>query len=172
MIHKQYQKMMMMLGLAGLAVGAIALLTPSPAIAQSSTNLSTISVAYPFITAITAGVLAILQSVLMLAVGMKRLKYSQGVGDGGHEDLTRVVRRHGNLAENAALFLVVLALLEMSDVNRLIVVGVAGLFVLARVSHAIAFSITTGPHPLRAAGATMTALLTIVSSACLIWAVV
>jgi NADPH2:quinone reductase len=50
--------------------------------------------------------------------------------------------------------------------NRL---SLAGLFVLARLSHAFAFSITTGPHPRRATGATLTALLTIVAGACLIW---
>ena len=144
-----------------------------PAIAQGETETvsSATSITYPVITAVTAGILAILQSLLMMTVGFKRLQYSQGIGDGGHEDLARIMRRHGNLVENAAIFLVVLALLEMTGINGLFVIVFASLFVVARFSHAIAFSITTGPHPLRVVGAFGTVLSIILSSGFLIWRV-
>jgi hypothetical protein len=38
---------------------------------------------------------------------------SQGIGDGGNEDLARIARRHGNLTENAPIFLIALASLEL-----------------------------------------------------------
>lgn len=171
MLNRQSKKLLSLLGLASLVIGVIFAINTFGAIAKVQTTSSPQVITYPVVTALTAGVLAILQSLLMLAVGMKRLKYSQGVGDGGREDLARAVRRHGNLAENAAIFLVVLALLETSSVSRLFVMIVAGLFVLARISHAIAFSITTGPHPLRVVGASLTVLLTIVSGGYLIWTI-
>lgn len=151
----------------GLIATTIVILSSLPAIANAEAQI----MYYPVVTAVTAGVLAVLQSSLMLTVGMKRLKYSQGIGDGGYEDLARLIRRHGNLAENAAIFLVVLALLEMTGINHLIVITLASLFIIARFSHALAFSITSGPHPLRAFGAILTAILTIVCSGYLIWTV-
>jgi hypothetical protein len=67
----------------------------------------------PLYTALTAACILFLQLGLMLSVGLRRVKYRQGIGDGGHDDLSLLVRRHGNLAENGAIFVVVLAVLEI-----------------------------------------------------------
>lgn len=156
--------------LACLMTGIVITLSAATATAQEQVHAS-LEITYPVITAVTAGVLTLLQMLLMLSVGMTRLKYTQGIGDGGYTDLARQIRRHGNLAENAAIFLVVLALLEMSGTSQLAVMVLSILFVLARFSHAIAFSITEGPHPLRAIGAMLTALLGMITSGYLIWSV-
>ena len=170
-IRQQHKRIISTVGLFVITVGIIFAWQISPAIAQEKTVSSATSITYPVVTAFTTGILAILQSLLMMTVGFKRLQYSQGIGDGGHEDLARIMRRHGNLVENAAIFLVVLALLEMTGINGLFVIVFASLFVVARFSHAIAFSITTGPHPLRVVGAFGTVLSIILSSGFLIWRV-
>ena len=171
-IRQQHKRIISTLGLFAITVGMIIAWQISPALAQGETTpSSSMSIIYPVVTALTAGILAILQSLLMMTVGFKRLQYSQGIGDGGHEDLARIIRRHGNLIENAPIFLVVLALLEMTGVNRFFIIVVASLFVIARLSHAIAFSITTGPHPLRVIGAFGTVLSIILTSSYLIWSI-
>ena len=119
---------------------------------------------FPMITALTAAVLALLQTALMLSVGFMRLSTRIGVGDGGQEPLERRIRRHANLAENAPIFLIVLALLEFGGTSTMILTGIAGGFVIARLAHAYAFTITSGPHPLRPVGALGTVAITLVAA--------
>lgn len=107
----------------------------------------------PFISALTASVIVVLQLTLMMLVGFKRLGYNQGLGDGGHGDLLMAIRRHGNLAENAALFVVTLALVELIGGSSMVVVGLGIAFVFVRFSHAIGLTISDGPTAPRAIGA-------------------
>lgn len=113
----------------------------------------------PLVTAATAASLAVLQTVLMLRVGFTRLGTQIGMGDGGNETLLKRMRAHGNLAENAALFLVLLLLAEMGGAPAIVLGPIGGAFVLLRAGHAVALSRTTGGHPLRFFGALGTALL-------------
>jgi len=108
---------------------------------------------FPFyITVQTAVALSVLQGLLMLRVGLYRTKVRVPYGDGGDETLLRRIRAHGNLAENASLVLVLLALAEFSGLGANIVGGFAAFFVIARVVHALA--ITSGKAtPLRVLGA-------------------
>lgn len=99
---------------------------------------------FPIYTAILAGFLIILQQILMVLAGMHRAKVGIGVGHGEDKDLERKVRRHGNLAENSALFLIVLALAELYGVPGVGIV--AAVFGVARISHALAFSSLSGSH--------------------------
>ena len=108
---------------------------------------------FPVTTALVAGVLGILQYVLMLAVGTIRGQRKLSFGDGGDEAFLKKIRRHGNLAENAALFIVLLALLELSGQYPTLVLVFGGLFVFARLSHAIALSGTWSEMPFRPIGA-------------------
>ena len=94
----------------------------------------------------TAVVLIALQMGLMLSVGLHRASARIGVGHGEDEDLHRKVRRHANLAENAALFLVALGLAEISGVSSAYLIPAACVFVAARLSHAIAFTSPAGSH--------------------------
>jgi uncharacterized membrane protein YecN with MAPEG domain len=122
---------------------------------------------FPIVTATAAAFLLILQQILMLSVGMRRVKLKQGVGHGADADLERLVRRHANLAENAAIFLVALALLELMTGQTMAVYAFAAVFACARIAHAIGFSSLAGSHLsdgnkayllLRSAGATLSAL--------------
>jgi uncharacterized membrane protein YecN with MAPEG domain len=100
----------------------------------------------PEISVFAAAILIVMQMGLMLAVGMHRASVKIGVGHGEDKHLHRKIRRHANLAENAALFLVALALAELSGAPSPYVIGLAAAFILARASHAMAFTSTSGSH--------------------------
>jgi uncharacterized membrane protein YecN with MAPEG domain len=114
------------------------------------------NLATPTITALTAGVLLIFQTLLMLAAARGRQRAQQALGDGGDERLLRAVRRHGNLAENAGIFLIGAALFEMMGGPRLWVEALCALFVLGRLSHAIGLSMKQTVNLFRIVGVALT----------------
>lgn len=138
----------------------------------------------PTYAALLGGSLLVLQILLMLSVGTYRTGARKGVGVDGDMKLERLVRRHGNLAENAAIFLIVLTLYEVMFGQTLIVLGTASVFLIARLLHAIGFSSLSGSHLvdaqgsgssfvlMRAAGAGLTALSSLVIAIALIVSVV
>ena len=101
---------------------------------------------FPHISAALGAFLLFLQQVLMLSVGFPRTKVKVGVGIGDDVDLERKVRRHGNLAENAGIFLAVLALMEVSGLAGAAVFWFAVAFAIARISHAVGFMHQDGSH--------------------------
>jgi len=107
---------------------------------------------FPHITAATAIVLAVLQMLLMLYTANGRGKYKAGLGDGGSPQLLRRIRIHGNLAENAPLFLILLWLTEASGQWTALVPWFAVAFVVFRLSHALGLAISSGPTPFRFVG--------------------
>ena len=121
------------------------------------------TLALPVVSAITAGLLLIGQMGLMLAVVLTRRRRRQSLGDGGDAVLTRVVRRHGNYAENAAIFVASLTLLEMLGAVRLFVAALAALFIAGRILHAIGLSQEGTVNAWRVTGvvATVAACLTL-----------
>ncbi|MBV6633061.1 MAG: MAPEG family protein [Alphaproteobacteria bacterium] len=132
----------------------------------------------PVITAILAAVLIIMQQVLLLQIGAYRRKSRIGVGFAEDPNLERMIRRHGNLAENGGLFLIVLALAELLQTPMSMVIAFAGVFFVARLLHAISFSSLGGSHGhtgsrkfliLRSLGAIGTALSGIVLGAYLLF---
>lgn len=66
------------------------------------------------ITAIYAALSGFL--VLALAANVVRYRFGKNVsfGDDGHQDMTRVVRAHGNTVEYVPLALILMALLELN----------------------------------------------------------
>jgi hypothetical protein len=117
------------------------------------------SLAPPVVSAITAGVLIIAQMALLWATVLVRRRVRQSLGEGTDPALTRAVRRHGNFAENAAIFVVSLALAETLGAARWFVATLAALFVLGRILHAIGLSQANTVNPWRVGGvfATITA---------------
>ena len=97
------------------------------------------TVALPVVSAIAAGVLIVGQMALMLITALRRRSTGQALGD-GDAALQRSIRRHGNYAENAAIFVASLTLLEMLGAVRPFVIGLATLFILGRLLHAIGLS--------------------------------
>ena len=126
---------------------------------------------FPQTTALIAAVIAIFQVILMLQVGFARVNTSISLGSGGNDRLERKIRSHGNLTENAPLFLLLLALLEGVGMSST-VIGIIGLiFFLVRIAHAYALTYTSGPHPLRAIGAFGTVLCLVGTAGTLIFQV-
>jgi uncharacterized membrane protein YecN with MAPEG domain len=110
----------------------------------------------PVISAFTAGILIILQILLLAAVALARRRNRQSLGDGDNPDLRRAIRRHGNLAENAALFIAGFALLEMLGAPPATLEILCALFVLGRISHAVGLSLQNTVNPLRVGGVVLT----------------
>lgn len=101
---------------------------------------------FPIIAATLGGALIVLQQILMLSAGAHRGKLGIGAGVNGDQDLERKVRRHGNLAENAAIFIVVLAIAELYGAPAAVILTFASVFGAARVCHAIGFMSLSGSH--------------------------
>jgi hypothetical protein len=110
------------------------------------------TLALPVVAAITAGALIVGQMGLLFLVVIQRRKAGQSLGDGGHAPVLAASRRHGNYAENAAIFVTSLALLEMLGAARLFVVILAAVFVAGRIAHAIGLSMKNTVNPWRIAG--------------------
>jgi hypothetical protein len=119
------------------------------------------TVVLPVISAITAGVSIIGQAGLLVAVAQRRRSSRQALGD-GDATLQRLVRRHGNFAENAAIFVASLALLEMMGAARPFVIGLAALFIVGRLLHAIGLSRPNTVNAWRIAGVFATVTIAVV----------
>ncbi|MEO1590106.1 MAG: MAPEG family protein [Cyanobacteria bacterium J06632_22] len=75
-----------------------------------------------------------------------RGKKQQGMGFEGDLTLERLVRRHGNLAENAGLFIASVALLELVTGSTRLVLILCLVFAIARTLHSIGFSSAYGAY--------------------------
>jgi uncharacterized membrane protein YecN with MAPEG domain len=113
------------------------------------------SIVPPVISAIAAGVIILGQMALMLSTALRRRGTRQPLGD-GDVAMQRSIRRHGNYAENAAIFVASLALLEMMGAVRPFVIGLATLFIVGRLLHAIGLSQENTVNPWRITGAVVT----------------
>ena len=114
---------------------------------------------YPYCTAAAAAVLAVLQMLLLLYTANGRGRYKAGLGDGGNAALLTRIRMHGNLAENAPLFLILLGLVEMGGQWMGLVPWIAVAFIVVRLSHAIGLAMSSGVTPFRFLGALGTVVL-------------
>jgi uncharacterized membrane protein YecN with MAPEG domain len=117
--------------------------------------------AMPIVAALTAGLLLIGQMLLLLLTVLRRRGARQSLGDGGDEGVLRAVRRHGKFAENAAIFVIGLALLEMLGAERQTVEILAAVFVAGRVLHALGLSMPKSANPFRTLGVVATVVAAI-----------
>jgi uncharacterized membrane protein YecN with MAPEG domain len=112
--------------------------------------------AAPVISVVTAGLLIIIQMALVLSVAFVRRREKQSLGEGGNADLLRATRRHGNFAENAAIFVIALALFELIGGERRTAEIYAGIFILGRFAHAIGLSMKNTSNLPRVVGIVLT----------------
>jgi uncharacterized membrane protein YecN with MAPEG domain len=111
------------------------------------------------ITAFYAGVYALLLLVLAARVSGFRMKLKVGLGDGGHSELTRAVRAHGNSVEWILPMLVLLLVAELNHANPPFLHACGSIFLAARIAHAVGLSHTAGESPGRFGGTTVTWLV-------------
>lgn len=90
------------------------------------------------ISALTCAALALLITALSINISRLRIRYRVSFGDGGHKDLLTAMRAHGNTLEQSVLFALLLLVLELYQPAAQALMGVAAVFVGARVLHAAA----------------------------------
>jgi uncharacterized membrane protein YecN with MAPEG domain len=120
------------------------------------------------ITALYAGLLGLLSTYLAFRTGSTRGRKGIVIGDGGDREMLLEMRRHANFVEYVPLALVLIMLLEMEGVRPLAIHALGATLVVGRVAHAAGLQADTMKSPLRAVGATFTALVIVVAS---VWAV-
>ena len=109
------------------------------------------------ITGLYAAPIGLLVVGLGLRVVQLRVRYRVGIGDGGHGELARAIRAHGNLIEYAPLALVLLLLTELSHALPGPALHAAGgAIVVGRLLHAAGLSRTAAPSGARLAGMLLT----------------
>jgi uncharacterized membrane protein YecN with MAPEG domain len=90
--------------------------------------------------------------VLALTVVLARRQNRQSLGDGGNPKVLRAMRRHGNFAENAAIFIAGFTLFELIGGPRTTLEIMCAVFVAGRLSHAAGLSLENTVNPLRVLG--------------------
>jgi len=105
----------------------------------------------------------------MNLVVVQRIGQKQSLGDGGYLPLSLAIRAHGNLTENAAIFVTTLSLLEMMGGNSVAVAVLGSAFLIARIAHAFGLSRTDEPNTGRLVGALGTLLTMVAAGLYLAW---
>jgi uncharacterized membrane protein YecN with MAPEG domain len=126
-------------------------------------------VIFPYVSATTAGLILILQMLLAFTVSGARGRSETWVGDGGHDDLMRIARRHANLAENSGIFIAGFILLELSGWQPIVLLILCPAFVIVRLAHVAGLSAVNTKNPLRLIGGVGTYLIGLVLGGCLLW---
>jgi uncharacterized protein len=89
------------------------------------------------ITLLTAAAAVFVNLWLGARVVSSRREHQVKLGDGGNEAVLRRMRAQANFTENAPFFLILLAGLELSGANPVGLAVIAGIFIVARISHAV-----------------------------------
>jgi uncharacterized membrane protein YecN with MAPEG domain len=96
------------------------------------------------ISGLYSALLTILVIVLTFAVIRQRQKLHVGLGDGGHESLTRAMRAHGNAIETIPLSLLLLIILEVNQASATSLHIFGSLLFIGRLLHAWGLSQKSG----------------------------
>jgi uncharacterized membrane protein YecN with MAPEG domain len=104
------------------------------------------------VTALYAGLLALLLIVFTLRVIRLRWQLRVGTGDGGDKAMSRAIRVHGNAAEHVPIALILLLVAELNRANPALLHGCGVVLVAARVLHAAGLGRSSGASSPRAAG--------------------
>jgi uncharacterized membrane protein YecN with MAPEG domain len=123
----------------------------------------------PSITALYAGLLGILYIVLGGFVVANRRRARVGIGTGSDTALERVVRVHGNFAEYAPLFLLLLLVAELNGAAAMLLHLAGAAFFLARLGHAFGLSQSSGTSMGRFVGTLVSWVAIVVLALCNIW---
>lgn len=87
------------------------------------------------ITSLYAGVSGLVFLLFSVLVIRCRLKYSQVIGDGGHDIMIRHIRAHANFIEYVPLTLILMAVLEVSKTSIYILHFIGIILIIGRILH-------------------------------------
>jgi len=124
------------------------------------------------ITALYAGILALILGYLGFQVGSTRGRTGISILHGDDMDLAEKIRRHANFTENVPLALILMGALELNGSSPVLLHGLGIALVLARIAHPIGLHHDNMRHPMRAVGAGVTFLVTGVAALAAIWSFV
>src|SRR5690349_14181318 len=110
----------------------------------------------PQVTAFYAALLGLLVVVLAFRVVQFRWTRKVGIGDGGDRDMLRRIRAHANAIENVPMALLLLLLLELTNMDRAWLHGFGIALVVARLLHAFGLSRSAGTSFGRLVGTALT----------------
>jgi uncharacterized membrane protein YecN with MAPEG domain len=117
------------------------------------------------ITALYAGILALLIVALAGRVTAIRRSAAVSLGDGGSELLVRRIRVHGNATENIPIGLLVMLVLELNQASATLLHGLGIALTVGRLAHAQGLSGSPGTSVGRFLG-------TVVSWGAIVWGAV
>jgi uncharacterized membrane protein YecN with MAPEG domain len=118
------------------------------------------------VTALYAGILALLYVLLAAAVIRGRRELAISLGSGSNTRFERTIRGHGNFAEYVPLALLLMALAEINGYPPAIIHTLGAVLLVGRLLHAWCFIFTARNLNARLLGMVLT-LATIISGALL-----
>jgi uncharacterized protein len=127
---------------------------------------------FPFHTAIYAAVLGLLAAILTVNVIVNRVRAKVDVADGGVAALAQAIRAHANFAEQTPLVLLLIGLVEAFGYGSFVVNGLGAVFLIARLLSAWGLNSSLKQTFGRQSGAGLTVLVTAVSAALILYAVI
>ena len=86
------------------------------------------------ITALYAGILALIVIALAINVTLHRVKLRVPLGDGGNAEMRRMIRLHGNAAEYIPLAIVLMAIYELNGGAHTALHAIGIALIVARVT--------------------------------------
>lgn len=120
-------------------------------------------------TILYASIFGLMYLYLSAEVTKLRVKYEVYLGDGGHMDLFKAIRIHGNFGEYVPFILFLLFLSELLGGRSWLLHSLGGLLLIARILHVIGLRKTDGPSLYRFFGILITwIVLLVLSLFCLI----
>jgi hypothetical protein len=102
-----------------------------------------------------AGAAALMNIWLGLRVSLLRRGRKVSIGDGGDTQIAKRMRAHANFIEYTPFFLILLALVELSQGSKTWLWGVAIAYILGRLAHPFGMD-RQAPNKLRAIGIVIT----------------
>jgi uncharacterized protein len=114
------------------------------------------------VVALYAALNALIALVLAFNVVRLRGKTRTDLGTGGHPELERAIRAHGNLIENVPLILILLLILALGGTGRLYLHALGGALTIGRMLHAWGLLTASGASFGRGAGIGLTWLVLLV----------
>ncbi len=118
--------------------------------------------------ALWIGLNALFLAYLSVRVGRARTQLKINLGDGGHPDMVKAIRAHGNYVEYAPAALVGLLALAALGSNVVIIHALGAAFLFARVAHLMGLGLGVWPQG-RFVGTLFTMLTLLATAAVLIF---
>ncbi len=110
------------------------------------------------VSGLYAAILALIQIKLTLDIVKIRMGQKVSLGDGGHEDLTRKIRSHGNFIETVPIALALIIIAELSGAPFWCLHALGVVLILGRVLHVIGIRSKKGHGKFRFYGMIFTLL--------------